>query len=72
MICPKCSGKTTVFDNSHIKDQNETYRRRKCLVCGHKFVTVEFEVEWDEQVATLYASDHRFKRRNRDKRRMET
>jgi transcriptional regulator NrdR family protein len=44
MTCPKCKGKTQVYDTVHVS-WNETYRARKCLDCGHVFFTAEFEVE---------------------------
>ena len=48
MVCPKCGGKTHVRDNSGNKDTNENYRQRVCKECGHRFYTVEFEVEEDK------------------------
>lgn len=45
MKCPKCNGKTTVTDNALNTSDNEMYRKRKCLECGHIFYTTEYEVE---------------------------
>lgn len=49
MKCPKCNGKVQVLDHSFVEPRNEEYRKRKCLVCGHRFVTIEFEVDYDER-----------------------
>jgi transcriptional regulator NrdR family protein len=48
MTCPKCNGKIKVIDSAHNTDDNEMYRRRKCLECGHTFYTTEFEVAGDD------------------------
>lgn len=45
MKCPNCNGKTTVTDTVHRDDTNETYRKKKCLNCGHTFYTVEFDID---------------------------
>lgn len=44
MRCPKCSGRVKVVDTTN-SEENEIYRKRKCLDCGHVFYTTEFEVE---------------------------
>lgn len=44
MVCPKCKGKLKVIDSMDVS-QNEVYRRKKCLNCGHLLYTCEFEVE---------------------------
>lgn len=45
MKCPKCS-KTKIANVKTVDvPWNETYRKKKCLSCGHKFYTAEFEVE---------------------------
>ena len=43
MDCPKCGGAVTVFDSRPECDC--VNRIRKCLDCGHKFKTVEYEEE---------------------------
>lgn len=48
MVCPKCGGDVRAIDTIQAKD-NETFRCRKCLNCGHKIYTVEFEVEPNRQ-----------------------
>ena len=49
MNCPKCGGNVKVIDNAHTP-QNEIYRRRRCSACKHIFYTLEFEVEYNDQV----------------------
>lgn len=44
MKCPKCAGDVRVRDTTYT-EENEIYRRRKCLDCGHVFYTMEFEIE---------------------------
>ena len=39
MICPKCSGKTGVYNG--LENEGNYLRRRRCLNCGYKFITVE-------------------------------
>lgn len=41
MRCEKCKGKTTVLETRKNEKFSGVYRRRKCLNCGHKFITVE-------------------------------
>lgn len=53
MKCPNCDAKMNVVDNSHTPD-NETYRKYRCLKCGHCIYTLEFEVEWTPQVQHEY------------------
>lgn len=48
MTCPRCGGRVAVCNNAHNTDTNEIYRKRKCLACGHRIATIEFEVEQDE------------------------
>lgn len=48
MICPICGGKVTTIEVRHNTDDNESYRQKKCNVCGHIFYTLEFEAEFDE------------------------
>ena len=45
MLCPICGYKTQVFDVKTNMEENEVRRRRKCVQCGHRFWTMEFEVE---------------------------
>ena len=54
MYCPKCKAKTKVIDSRAMNNQNGIRRRRKCLVCGHKFTTYE-ELENSENIEELRA-----------------
>ena len=62
MTCPECGGKVAVIDISHNTDTNETYRKKKCLDCNHRFQTVEFEVELDEKLTREWIKHHRHKK----------
>lgn len=44
MRCPKCSGAVRAIDTRRT-EENEIYRKRKCVACRHVFYTLEFEVE---------------------------
>lgn len=48
MKCPKCQGKVQTIYTAAANDE-EIYRQKKCLTCGHTFFTIEFEVAYDEQ-----------------------
>ena len=40
VICPKCQGKSKVYNS---RPHGDTIRRnRKCLECGHKYSTLEY------------------------------
>ena len=39
MICPKCQGKSKVYNSRRLGDT--TRRHRQCLTCGHKYSTIE-------------------------------
>lgn len=41
MHCPKCKEKTKVTDSREMTNKNGVRRRRKCLVCDHRFTTYE-------------------------------
>ena len=63
MNCPECNGKTTV--NDYVKMEDENYRKRICVCCGHTFFTTEFEVENNEKFKNAWRRYHRRnKRRN--------
>lgn len=59
MKCPKCAGDVRVRYATYT-EENETYRRKQCVSCGHVFYTMEFEIEntpafqkeWSELVKT--------------------
>lgn len=68
MKCPECGGKTTVSDSSFNPKTNEYSRRRKCLVCDHRFYTMEFEVERNKRFEKDWNKNHRstkYKRRKK-------
>lgn len=60
MFCPKCNdGKPKVVDTVHNAKDNEIYRRRRCLHCGHIFHTVEIIVEEDQKFKDIWWKCHR-------------
>lgn len=64
MTCPVCKGKIRVTDVTHTSD-NETYRQKRCVKCGHTFYTVEFEVEDDKTLRDIlrkYARQYAYKK----------
>lgn len=69
MVCPKCGGKTTVFDSSFNSETNEYYRARRCRVCNHEFFTMEFEVEYNEQFKKDWNNNHRLTALDNERRR---
>lgn len=54
MICPECGGKIKVMETAQTEN-NETYRRKKCLECGRLIFTAEYEVEPTEQFRTEWS-----------------
>ena len=57
MDCPKCFGKTTVYGTCMLTIDNELPRKRKCLECGHRFITLETIIKKDGD-----ANDNKSKR----------
>lgn len=45
MTCPVCGGNDLKVTDVRDRDCESIYRRRKCQSCGHKFSTVEYEIE---------------------------
>lgn len=41
MVCVYCGTKTQTINSRHLKRNNSTWRRRKCLKCGAIFTTNE-------------------------------
>lgn len=68
MICSKCGGSVGVTDVNHNVERNETYRRRKCKVCGHVMWSIEFEVDNDENFREQWNAHDRAIQANREKR----
>lgn len=61
MKCSKCgSNNLRVMDTFSDLDE-EIYRRRKCLDCGEKIYTVEYEVEPNEEFKKAYGKANRTK-----------
>ena len=50
MICPKCSGRTTIIETRKLNDGLQVRRRRKCIKCGFRFTTYE---KAEEQIYAL-------------------
>lgn len=48
MICPVCGGKTAVIDSRGRED--EVTRRRECQECGHRFATIEVDLDLYERL----------------------
>lgn len=47
MTCPKCFENTKVIDSR--PDDETVMRRRECLVCGFRFVTIEIDKDLYER-----------------------
>lgn len=60
MRCHKCNGETRVIDSVHTAD-NENYRKRKCLKCGHIFYTCEYMVYANQEFMDEWHAAHRKK-----------
>lgn len=63
MVCSKCGGKTGVVDNSNTDD--EIYRIRMCKSCKRRFYTVEYEVEYSEDLIKTWNLHSRQRHRNK-------
>lgn len=49
MVCPECGGELRGIDSVYNTKENEVLRRKRCTKCGRLVVTVEFEIERNEQ-----------------------
>lgn len=49
MVCPECGGELRGIDSVHNTKENEVLRRKRCTKCGRLVITVEFEIERNEQ-----------------------
>jgi transcriptional repressor NrdR len=45
MNCPKCGESNLKVIDVRDRDCESIYRRRRCMSCGHKFSTIEYEVD---------------------------
>lgn len=52
MVCPKCSGGSTICKDSRYKD-GTVYRRRMCQDCGWRFTTIEVSLETFNSMNTV-------------------
>lgn len=48
MLCSVCGGKTAVVDSRPQED--EVTRRRECRECGHRFTTIEIDMDLYERI----------------------
>lgn len=48
LLCPLCGGKTKIIDSR--PEEDAVNRRRKCLECGYRFLTVEIDKDLYERV----------------------
>lgn len=71
MVCPKCNGDVKAIDNVDNPKENEIYRARKCINCGHIFYTVEYEVIQNQRFAVDWAANHRFHTKPRKEKKKE-
>ena len=69
LFCPKCGVKSIVLDSALDKENNELYRKRKCVQCGQDFFTIEFVVDNDEKFQEFWLELKREHRRNYKKER---
>ena len=49
-----CGGKLKVIDTRH--HGAETYRQNRCQKCGKLVYTLEFEIDYDNQVDAIWKS----------------
>lgn len=45
MTCPICGEKTNVLASRSMQAGSEKWRRRECLICGHRFNTTETDAD---------------------------
>ena len=54
MKCTICGERTRVVSTINNTDDFEIYRERKCLGCGRRYFTSEFEVDNDKDFRKLW------------------
>lgn len=69
MKCPNCGNGVMVWDTA--RSEEEIYRKRKCKVCGHKFCTIEYEVDYDAKFKKEWAKNNRAWSRTQNKTKKE-
>lgn len=65
MKCPKCGGRTTVFDTR--SDGTATYRHRNCTKCHYTFYTAEMATSGAKYGMAKVWSDINSKRQEKGK-----
>lgn len=65
MRCSKCGSDNLRVMETFSEFDEEVYRRRKCLDCGEKIFTVEYEVEQNEEFKKIYKEAWRGKHANK-------
>ena len=55
MTCPKCCSKTKIWD-SRMQDDAKR-RRRECLSCGYRFITIEIDEDLYERMVNKHATN---------------
>lgn len=72
MKCPKCNNEARAIDTVHNIEENETYRAKKCVKCGHVIYTVEYEVIQNQRFAEEWADAHRIREKQKRERNRQT
>jgi transcriptional regulator NrdR family protein len=62
MTCAKCGGKMR-GKTTHYTDENEIVRMRKCATCGHTVHTLEFEVDYSEDLREIILESQRIRQK---------
>ena len=63
MLCPKCRKKLKTVNTACDDEQNEIIRERRCLYCGHRIYTIEFEAVDARASAEMWAIKNKNRRR---------
>ena len=45
--CEKCGGRSRIIDKRYDNNINALLRKRECLVCHNKYITLEIEINVD-------------------------
>lgn len=53
MTCPMCGGDTKILETRSNEDSIK--RRRKCLDCGYRFLTLEVDKDFYERLVKINA-----------------
>lgn len=63
MLCTKCGKKLKTVNTVSDDEHNETIREKRCLYCGHRIYTIEFEAE-PTASKNMWAIANKKRRRN--------